>query len=268
MNTLGVLQGRLTASQGRGIQFFPHEHWREEFALARSINLDCIEWLVEREEREQNPLFSEKGVAEINELKKMYRIETPSVHGFYSKEKEYPKVIAHLFEKAAAIGARTVLVSFFKENVLTSDEARAAAVVQLTPVIAEAKRQGVRIGVETELAAPALLPFIESFKSDAVGVYYDIGNMVSMGIDVLADIRALGSRIYGVHIKDRPRDGGKSVPLGEGASDFPAIFRVLKEVGYPGPYIFQGARKEGVDDVMLNARYRDYVASLLREFEK
>ena len=266
MNKIGILQGRLTASNGRGIQFFPTENWRQEFMLAKNIGFDCIEWLIEKEDPNDNPIFLASAMREIQDLQTKTGVSIPSVHGFYRKDEHYPDEAVTLIEKTREVGANLILISFFKDNILATLEDKKLAVEQLRKAVAKAEQLGVRIGIETELAAREVLEFVAMFKSDAVGVYYDIGNMVSMGVDVVSEIRQIGPLIYGVHIKDRKR-GGKTIPFGEGDSDFPAIFAVLKEIGYQGAYIFQGARSEGVDDVILNTRYYDYVKNLLTEIE-
>lgn len=263
MHELGILQGRLTASNGRGIQFFPSEHWQEEFGLAKKIGFQCIEWLAEEERIADNPLFSDNGMLQIKELMRTHSITIPSVHGFYSKEESYRKILPALMERTAELGARTVLVSFFKEKGLRTLEDKERAVEQLAKALEVASSLQLKIGIETEMPAAELVEFIGMFKNDAVGVYYDIGNMVSMDVDVVAEIKLLGPRIVGAHVKDRPRSGGKSVPFGEGGSDFRAIFRAFREIGYARPFIFQGARSEGVDDVELNTRYYKYIRDIL-----
>ena len=39
---IGIMQGRLTEPNGRGIQFFPFDNWRPEFEAAKEIGLDEI----------------------------------------------------------------------------------------------------------------------------------------------------------------------------------------------------------------------------------
>ena len=259
---IGLLQGRLTPSAGRGIQFFPFENWQNEFPIAKEIGFSAIELLVKRDSYAENPLWSDEGVEEIINVSK--GIAIPSVHAFFDKGVWYTEAMLRLMENAHRVGATTVLVSFFDDNVLVSKEDMRFACMQLAPVLSVARELSMRIGIETEMEAEKLVDFISSFRSPAVGVYYDIGNMVSMGIDVERDISILSDLIVGVHVKDRIV-GGKSVPLGEGSADFPTIFRALKDVGYTGPFIIQGARWEGTDDVTLCAEYRNLVSSWLTE---
>jgi|SRR3972149_5534889 len=258
MNKIGVLQGRLTPSDGRGIQFFPYENWENEFKDAHEIGFDCIELLVKKGEFNKNPLSSPPGIRRINELKKEFGVGTPSVHGFYSKENEYSEILREIIEAAHRVGAEVVLISFFEENELITENDKSLARSRLKEPLELAERYGIRLGVETEMPAEELKSFIDSFKHSAIGVYYDTGNIVSMGVDVVKEIRFLQGNICGVHLKDR-KIRGESVPLGSGGANFQAILKILKETGYNGPLIIQGARKEGMNDIELNKEYLEYI---------
>jgi len=264
MNKIGILQGRLTPSNGRGIQFFPDENWQNEFETAKKIGFDCIELLVKKENLEGNPLFSEKGRKEISRLKDTYKIETPSVHGFYSKESDYKGIMVELVKNAQEVGAKTILVSFFKDSTLKTDADKKLAREQLAQAIKVAEAIGSRIAIEAEMLAPELKDLIKSFNSGAVGAYYDIGNMVSMNANVIDEIKFLGPLLFGVHIKDRTKNAGGTVPIGTGDGNFLSTLKALKESGYNGPLILQGARSETVDDINLNTKYFEYIKNILK----
>ena len=255
MDKIGVLQGRLTPSQDGSIQFFPKDNWRNEFQLARQIGFDCVELLVKKDSYEENPLWSQSGACEIRDLASRSCLSIPSVHGFYSKAEYYPLILRRLIRQAAFVGAGTVLISFFDGNTLKTDEDKQLARARISPVLRDCEELGVCLGIETEMRAEELLKFVELFNHPRVGVYYDLGNMASMGADVPREIRLLGRSIYGVHVKDRKADGGPTVPLGEGCVNFYGAFSALREISYRGPLIVQGARLKNVDDMALNSRY-------------
>ena len=68
MRSLGIMQGRLTRTLGRGIQFFPFEEWKEEFKAAQEIGIDEIEWIFDYPDYQKNPLWTEEGRNEINTI--------------------------------------------------------------------------------------------------------------------------------------------------------------------------------------------------------
>lgn len=264
---IGILQGRLTPSLDGRVQFFPHERWEEEFPLAREIGFSAIEILIQFGEHEKHPLWTKGGCRRLASAAAAHSITLPSVHGFFKWRKhgeESARALTKIIPAIADIGAGTLLLSFFDENSIDFETDKEEVVRQIKPLAELAKNHGVRLGLEVEMPAAELKKFISAMKQSAIGVYYDIGNMASTGVDVPAEVKLLGPLIVGVHIKDRELRG-ETVPLGSGAVDFPETFRALKGIGFHGPYIIQGARHPEKDDFSLNAEYHQYVKNILEK---
>ena len=70
-----------------------------------------------------------------------------------------------------------------------------------------------------------------------VGMNYDPSHLQVAGDDPAAEARRFGDRIVAVHLKDAKGVPGdfSFPPLGEGAVDFSALARALRDVGYAGP---------------------------------
>lgn len=266
---IGILQGRLTPSPDGSIQFFPKDNWQNEFALAKGIGFDCMELLVKKDSGPENPILSSAGIAKIEKLSQNHGISIFSVHGFYNKSDDFDMSLGKIVYGSSVLGINTVLVSFFDENSLRTDHDKDLAIKQLSSPAWYAGVIGVRLAVETEMPALELKDFVLSFKNPYIGVYYDIGNMASMGVNVVDEIHILDKLILGVHVKDRLANGGKTVPLGEGCVKFKEAFTALREVGYKGPFIIQGARSENISDISLNKKYHDFCRNILAEvYEK
>lgn len=262
---IGILQGRLTPSRDGRLQFFPVGSWEKEFPTAREIGFGAIEPLVAVDSYRVHPLWTEVGTGKLRAIAAANGIHLPSVHGFFkwrTRAGESVRALREILPRAGAIGAKTVLVSLFDENAIQGHEDEQRVIELLRPLADQAEGLGIRLGLESEIPAERFRRFIEAFNHPAVGIYYDIGNMVGLGVDVPAEIQLLAPLIVGVHVKDRIIGGG-TVPLGSGAADFPAIFRVLAVIGYRGPYIIQGARDPSRDDISLNRAYYQFVKSLL-----
>ena len=81
--------------------------------------------------------------------------------------------------------------------------------------------------------------FLAEVNSPAVGIWFDVGNVVVFGYPEQW-IRILGRKpIVGVHIKDFERGPGGSfgtydgfVPLFHGSVDWPAVMRQFVEIGF------------------------------------
>jgi sugar phosphate isomerase/epimerase len=93
----------------------------------------------------------------------------------------------------------------------------------------DAEKAGVTFGIEDFLAAEDNVRVMNRARSDAVKVFYDVGNSDEHGYDVVREIRRLGrERICMLHLKD-----GKNF-LGEGRIDFPQVIRAIRDIGYQG----------------------------------
>lgn len=73
---------------------------------------------------------------------------------------------------------------------------------------------------------------LEAVPDPRVGVCVDTGHFHSAQVDTVALIHRFGPRIYAVHLKDHI--GRRSVGIGRGEIDLPAIIAALRAVGYRG----------------------------------
>ncbi len=261
--TIGILQGRLTASIDGKLQFFPVDCWESEFEEAEKIGFKCIELLIQEDTLDKNPLWSKNGLFELNKISQKTDARILSAHGFYSKELNYTDQLKYMINQSSFIGIEVILIPFFKQNALVNEEEKRIARKQLNRVRLYCSQSNTRLGIETEMPAKELLDFILSCDNPYIGSYYDIGNMASMGVDTVKEIYTLGHRICGVHIKDRLPNGGKTTIIGKGCTDFYNTFRALKRMKYYGPYIIHGARHPEIDDIQLNTEYLKFTKELL-----
>jgi inosose dehydratase len=69
-----------------------------------------------------------------------------------------------------------------------------------------------------------------------IGMCLDIGHDTRNGKDPVADLKKYHSRVFDMHIKDvtAPTRLGYSLEIGRGVIDFPALVRMIREVGYTG----------------------------------
>ena len=108
-------------------------------------------------------------------------------------------------------------------------------------LVATAEQTGVSIGIENVWNKFLLSPiemrdFIDSFGSDKVGSYFDVGNVLLTGYPDQW-IKILGNRIKRVHIKDFKLSFGTAegfVDLLEGDVDFEAVKKALADISYDG----------------------------------
>ena len=57
-NPIGVMQGRLMPKYLGRYQAHPIGYWQEEFQKAAELELDCIEFILDYNDADQNPLMT------------------------------------------------------------------------------------------------------------------------------------------------------------------------------------------------------------------
>lgn len=120
---------------------------------------------------------------------------------------------------------------------------RARAREAVEALLPAAERAHICLAVENVwnrflLSPVEMRDFIDSFKSQYVGSYFDVGNVMLYGHP--EDwIQTLGRRIAAVHLKDfRVQVGNLDgfVDLLSGDVDFPAVMAAFRAVGCEGPF--------------------------------
>jgi len=158
-------------------------------------------------------------------------------------------ILQRQIECASALGIDAVLVvpaavgvDFLPgAEVVPYDIAYARAQALIRAALPVAERHRVSIGIENVWNKFLLSPlemrdFIDSFQSEWVGSYLDVGNVLATGYPEHW-IRILGHRIKRVHFKDYRRAVGTTagfVDLLSGDVHWPAVVRELKAIGYTG----------------------------------
>jgi sugar phosphate isomerase/epimerase len=113
-------------------------------------------------------------------------------------------------------------------------------VEMLKPVLAHAEKEGVLLLIEPEPGllvetADQFLELMQHLDSPAVGLNFDIGHSYCVRDDPAATIGRLAKYIRHFHLEDiaATRVHHHLIP-GEGAIDFPAVFRAIRAMNYTG----------------------------------
>ena len=138
-----------------------------------------------------------------------------------------PTWLAETIDAAKDFGAVGILVPFFGKAQLKKTDV-AALVNRMKAAAPKASAAGVVLGLENRLTARENLEILDRIGSDAVRVYYDIGNSSRAGYDVPAELRQLKGRLCMIHFKDGPRY------LGEGTIKMEPIAEALRAINYQG----------------------------------
>ena len=164
------------------------------------------------------------------------------VHGFLNSDK--PDLM-HAIDSAVYYGGTSVLVVAGRvdkehsyDQVYRNEQQRIKAAAPY------AEQQGIQLLIENVwnnflLSPLEMARFVDEIGSPAVGVYFDVGNVVRFGWPEQW-IRILGHRIGKLDIKEYSRQKqldeglrkGFQVEIGEGDCDWPAVRRALHDIGY------------------------------------
>lgn len=253
-NAVGVMQGRLVPKYKGRYQAHPVGYWQDEFKVAESIGLDCIEFIFDFNDAEESPLLQTNGIADIQAEIKGTGVNVHTVCADYFMEAPLHAEdcnVAHssydmmvrLIGNASMLGISDIVLPCVDQSSLRDAEAIDRFVEVVTPLLKLAERAEVNIALETDLVPSVFADLLAKFSSSRVTVNYDIGNSAALGFDPTEELIAYGERITDIHIKDRTFGGGPVV-LGQGNADFDLFFSALSKYDYSGPFIMQAYRDD------------------------
>ena len=257
IKSLGVMQGRLLPKYKGRYQAHPLGYWQKEFVLASGIGFEYIEFILDYNDAELNPLMSAAGVKEIMSLAAKtnvgvrsicadYFMEAPLHHADTAIADTSMEVLKRLMNNSKEIGITDIVIPCVDQSSLTDEAAKQRFVERLLPIQDFAEKLSINLSLETDLGPDAFGSLLNEFTSSRITVNYDTGNSASLGYDPIKEFESYGTRISDIHIKDRKLKGG-SVLLGTGDADFTAFFKALATLDYDGPFIMQAFRDdEGV----------------------
>jgi hexulose-6-phosphate isomerase len=248
---IGIMQGRLVPRYRGRYQAFPRGYWQAEFDIARELGLGAIEFILDFEAAEDNPLLTESGRRAIADAVARTGVQVRSVCADYfmaapfhsDHQAESERTLRRLIAAAAELGVRDVVIPCVDQSSLKSDVDKQRLCRSLATVLGDAEAANVNLALETDLPPGPFAELLHAIGSPRVTVNYDIGNSASLGFDPAEELEAYGTRITDLHVKDRVL-GGSSVKLGTGNAQLDRVFALLAQLGYRGTIIMQASRAE------------------------
>jgi sugar phosphate isomerase/epimerase len=253
-NPVGLIQGRLLSKYQGRYQAHPVGYWQEEFPRAASLGLDCIEFILDFNGADQNPLMRQDGAEEILSIvaETGVKVQTVCADIFMEAPLHHPEgqiaaysknVLERLLENADTLGVTDIVIPCVDKSSMPDHWAKDRFVRRLKPIVDKAEALNINLALETDLAPQPFAELLEKFDSRRVTVNYDTGNSAALGFDPFEELACYGDRISDIHIKDRVLNGG-SVELGSGDTKFDDFFDALRKLNYVGPFILQAYRDD------------------------
>jgi len=251
------MQGRLLPKYNGRYQAHPVGYWYEEFSIAAELGLDCIEFILDSNNAEENPLMTTEGRKKIQFLSDKTGVRVLSVCADYFMVKplhseneqtalKSTEVLVDLLNASKELGIIDIVIPCVDRSSIKIELLRDRFKEVVHSIIPKAEECEVNLSLETDLDPTQFEKLLSSLDSQRVTVNYDIGNSASLGFNYNDELKAYGEKISDVHIKDRKLRGG-SVKLGSGNANIHSFFEDLSRFNYQGPFIMQAYRDdEGV----------------------
>ncbi|WP_198673593.1 sugar phosphate isomerase/epimerase family protein [Algibacillus agarilyticus] len=251
---IGTMQGRLLPKYKGRYQAHPVNYWQDEFEVAKSVGINGIEFILDFNDVDLNPLMNDVGVNAINQIVNDtgvavkticadYFMEAPLHVADIASAKRSFNVLKKLITNAVKLQVTDIVIPCVDQSSLTSFEDKerfVAAIQQFLPLLEKHK---INLSLETDLPPKAFKSLLMAINSPFVTVNYDIGNSAALGFDPEEELACYGEKISDIHIKDRVLNSGP-VELGKGDAQFERFFNALKKFNYSGPFIMQAYRDD------------------------
>ncbi len=193
------------------------------------------------------------GTDKLDELVKASKETGVAVHGVIDSvhwrdtlsspdEKVRAKGLSALegaLKDAKTVGATTVLlVPGVVNKEVTYEQCFERSQAEVKKALPLAEKLKVPIAIEVVwnnfITKPEqLIEYVDSFKSEFVGAYFDCSNMIKYGVPSADWIRKLGKRMLKFDFKGYSKSK-MWVGIGEGDEDWPEVLKALAEIGYDG----------------------------------
>jgi len=254
---IGIMQGRLLPKYQGRYQAHPVGYWKDEFSIASKLGLDSIEFILDYNDVEENPLLTTNGLEDISKIEKLSGVKVRSICADYFMEAPIHSndtvivdssinILNRLIRNASLMNVKDIVVPCVDQSSLKNEKYKKNFINNIKTVVSIAEDVNINISIESDLAPIPLANMIDSIGSKNVTVNYDIGNSAALGYNPVEEFRAYGDKISDLHIKDRLFGHGP-VFLGKGNAAILKVFELLSKNDYQGLIIFQAFRDdEGV----------------------
>lgn len=268
MSKFGIMQGRLTPSINGELQCFPFEKWENEISFLSKAHLDFIEFFIDEEFNNENPLNSDIGIERLKKNLDIYDSEVYSICFNYmikhslNKEPKVKESLLTLIEKHKLLNYKIIILPFYEQSEINENNLESYRQV-ITEILELAERRDILLALETNIEAIKLNEYINSFNSKNLGIVYDTGNRVTFNVSLQEEIKILKDKIFHVHLKDKNDKG--NVLIGTGLVDFYEVFTALDEIKYKKNFVFESQR--GIDPVNTAYNQLNYIKFIKKEAE-
>lgn len=182
------------------------------------------------------------------------------------------RIMQKAIEFSLRLGIRVIQLSGFDvtDEALRTPQTQARYVRNVERAARMAERACVTLAIEPVegnlLDVQSTMRVVSAIDSPFLQVYPDPANILSLGIDPIADLEYGRGHIAAVHMRESlPGIFDATVPLGTGNLDFEAVVRKLDELHFAGPMIVEMWNETRPEGPALIAQARNYLEEIIRK---
>jgi sugar phosphate isomerase/epimerase len=165
--------------------------------------------------------------------------------------------IEQIFQVAQALGTDTITTS--------------ATVSVMKRVDVYARKYKIKVGMHghSRVTDPNEFSSPDSFArgmagcSEYIGINLDIGHFTAANFDAVDYIKQHHDKIFCIHVKDRKKNQGENMPLGQGDTPIGPVLRLIRDNKYPIPADIEYEYKGG-DSAIEVGKCLDYCKQVLK----
>ena len=164
-NKIGVIQGRLVPKYQGRYQAFPIGMWQDEFKVAQEYGLDFIEFILDFNDAEDNPLLKLGGIEDIVKVSQDTGVLVKSICADYFMEaplhssddkvaEESFKILERLLEASKVLKITDIVIPCVDQSSLNTKEAVNRFVNQLIKIIPTIEKENFNLSDKSNNKLP------------------------------------------------------------------------------------------------------------------
>ncbi|MDA9658352.1 sugar phosphate isomerase/epimerase [Candidatus Pelagibacter sp.] len=211
------VMGRFSKKIGDHFQYFPIDTWQNELKVGNKFGFDGVEWIISDY---SNPIFNPKNIQNIKKELKLYNMKISSValdfimsEPLYSiKGNNLKWIIKKILYLQKKINIPRITIPIEETCRYKNKNQKKKTLDNLYFLLSQLSNKS-KISIETDLRFEELFTILNNKKFSKLGLLIDIGNIRASGKDLEKFLTNFKDKIFGIHIKYRGKNYGKTKKL-------------------------------------------------------
>lgn len=228
-NLIGIVQGRLTSSPIKRLQFFP-KNWSQEFKIAGQLGYNFIEFFTERKFNKKNPIWNSILIKRYLKLSKKYNLKTINFCDDYIisnsiETKKTQVYLSKLLINLRKLKIKNLILPMYGKSNL-NDKNYYKYVKPLKNIVN--KSNNIKILIESNISPYEFFELKKKINSNKFLFLFDTGNRINLKRNMYQDFETMYHFIEHIHIKDK-NINNENVKINSGLVDFNKFFKIIKK---------------------------------------